>query len=300
MIRHLFIACAAAAASLAAPIAPAALAAPAAAGFESGRILVTVEGSGPDVVLIPGLTSSPRVWEATAAALPGYRYHYVQVRGFAGAPAGDNAQTPIIAPVADEIARYIREANLERPAVIGHSLGGSLGLILAARHPDTVGKLMVVDMVPFAGVFAGGPMATPERLKPMVEKMRERADAKPPEQQAKDREAMIASMVKTESARAVPLADANASDPKVVAQAYDELLLTDLRPELKTIQAPLTVLYVRPPTAPLSDEQMDMFYKMAFADVKGATLTRVPDSWHFIMLDQPERFQQDVKTFLAN
>lgn len=300
MLRHVLTAFAAAAASLAAPIAPMALAAPAPAAFDSGRITVATEGSGPDVILIPGLTSGPRLWESTAAALPGYRFHFVHVRGFAGAPAGDNAQTPILAPVTEEIARYIREAKLGRPAVIGHSLGGSLGLMLAARHPDTVGRLMVVDMVPFAGVFAGGPMTTPERLKPMVEKMRERSNAKSPEQAAKDREAMIASMVKTEAARALPLADANASDPKVVAQAYDELLLTDLRPELKTIQAPVRVLYVRPPSAPMSDEQTDYFYKLAYADLKGATLTRVPDSWHFIMLDQPERFQQDVKTFLAN
>ena len=59
------------------------------APFASERIGVTVRGSGPDVVLIPGLTSSPQVWESTIAAVPGYRYHLVHVSGFAGRPAGE-------------------------------------------------------------------------------------------------------------------------------------------------------------------------------------------------------------------
>ena len=61
------------------------------AAFTSDRISVETRGSGPDVVLIPGLTSSPRAWESTVAAVPGYRYHLVQVAGFAGAPAEANA-----------------------------------------------------------------------------------------------------------------------------------------------------------------------------------------------------------------
>ena len=83
-------------------------AAPAAAGpapFRSDRISVTVRGSGPDVVLIPGLAAAAGIWNGTVAALPGYRYHIVQVAGFAGAPARGNAKGPVAAGVAAEIAR---------------------------------------------------------------------------------------------------------------------------------------------------------------------------------------------------
>jgi pimeloyl-ACP methyl ester carboxylesterase len=49
---------------------------------------VAVRGSGPDVILIPGLSASRGIWSSTVAAVPGYRYHLVQVAGFAGtAPA---------------------------------------------------------------------------------------------------------------------------------------------------------------------------------------------------------------------
>ena len=61
--------------------------APAAAQrFEPTRFSVEVRGQGPDVILIPGLTAGREVWRATAAAVPGYRYHLIQVAGFAGEP----------------------------------------------------------------------------------------------------------------------------------------------------------------------------------------------------------------------
>ena len=72
-------------------LAPPALAAP--ARFSSDRISVVVQGSGPDVVLIPGLTASRDMWKGLVAAVPGYRYHLVQVAGFAGAPAGGKARS---------------------------------------------------------------------------------------------------------------------------------------------------------------------------------------------------------------
>src|SRR3982751_4929229 len=124
-----------------------------AANFPSQRIGVTVIGTGPDVVLIPGLSSTPAVWASTMAALPGYRYHLIHVSGFAGRPAGANAQGNYLAPVAEEIARYIREAHLDHPAVVGHSMGGSWTIMLAARHPELVGKAMVVDMLPYLRIM---------------------------------------------------------------------------------------------------------------------------------------------------
>src|SRR5215210_7519759 len=118
-------------------------------GFASDRITVEVRGSGPDVVLIPGLSSSPEIWSGSVAAVPGYRYHLVHVSGFAGKAPGANASGPVVAPVAEEIARYIRDRKLRRPALVGHSLGGSWAMMVAARHPELASRVMVVDMMPF-------------------------------------------------------------------------------------------------------------------------------------------------------
>ena len=271
---------------------------PPAPAFTSDRIGVTVVGSGPDVVLIPGLGSQPDVWADTIAAVPGYRYHLVHVSGFAGRPPGANATGPVLAPVAGEIARYIGEAHLDHPAVVGHSMGGSWAMMVAGRHPGLAGKVMVVDMMPFLGAMFGGPTATPESLRPIAEQMRTAIASGTGEPRRQQIEGIVATMVKTESLRAGVAAQSLASDPGVSAQGYYDLIVTDLRPDLARIDVPLTVLWVYPPGAPISETQMAAYYQASYAGRPGAIVRRIPDSYHFIMLDQPEVFHRELREFL--
>ncbi|HZF94975.1 MAG TPA: alpha/beta hydrolase [Allosphingosinicella sp.] len=269
------------------------------APFASERIGVTVRGSGPDVVLVPGLTSSPEVWESTIAAVPGYRYHLVHVSGFAGRPAGANASGPVVEPVAEEIARYIREAGLSRPAIVGHSLGGTWAMLVAGRNPGLVSRAMVVDMMPAMGAMFGGPNATAETLRPAAEQMRTGIAAGGGPARRPMAEQTIASMVRTEPMRAAAVEHSMTSEPTVVAQAMYDLILADLRPEVSRIRVPLTVLYVRPPNAPVTDEQMAGYYTASYAGAPHARVVRIPDSYHFIMWDAPEAFQRELSALLA-
>ena len=293
MRRRMFIMAAAMlAAALAAPVAAFA------AGFASDRISVVTKGEGPDVLLIPGLGSAPYVWEGTVAAVPGYRYHLVQVAGFAGAPVGGNKAGPVLAPLAEEIARYIDEQDLDRPALIGHSMGGSLGLMVAARHPEAVSKLIVVDMIPFMGAMFGPPGTTAESIRPTADAVRDGIVAQPDEKRRQTVAATMAQMVRTEAARE-PAVRANlASDRGLAARSMHDLIVTDLRPELAAIKVPVTVLFVRGPNIPLTDEQMEAVYKASFATLPQAELKRIPDAYHFIMADAPDRFAAEVKAFL--
>jgi pimeloyl-ACP methyl ester carboxylesterase len=269
-----------------------------AAPFASSRITVRTEGAGPDVVLIPGLNSSPRVWAEMVKAVPGYRYHLVQVSGFAGQPKGGNTEGPVAAPVAEEIDRYIKEAGLAQPAVIGHSMGGTMGMMLAARHPGDLSRLMVVDMVPFLGKFFGGPGATAASVVPVADRVEAGMRAATPEERSKRAVETINSMVDTESMRAAGIEDSMRSDADVGTRAYRELIVTDLGPELPKISAPVTVLYIQPKSVPIPAAQFDGVYQAAFAPVGKLTLKRIPDSAHFVMWDQPLRFQAEVKAFL--
>lgn len=266
--------------------------------FTSDRIGVSVTGSGPDVVLIPGLSSSPEVWEGTVKALPGYRYHLVHVAGFAGKPSGANATGPVLPPVADEIARYIKEAGLKRPALVGHSMGGAWAMMVAARHPGSASRVMVVDMLPFLGAMFGPPGSTPATIEPMAAQMRDAMAKSPPEERRKRIEETIATMVKTEALRAGPIRHSLDSDLAVASRAFYELVITDLRPELPKIGVPMTVLFVRPPGAPVTNEQMELFYKLSFANAPQTVIKRITDSYHFIMFDRPELFRDELSAFL--
>jgi pimeloyl-ACP methyl ester carboxylesterase len=299
MIRFLIAAAMLPLAACAAATAPAPASAPAPrAAFASERIGVDVRGQGPDVVLIPGLSSSPEVWDSTIAALPGYRYHIVHVAGFAGRAPGANASGPVVAPVAEEIARYIAEAGLERPAIVGHSLGGTWAMMVAARHPERVGRVMVVDMFPFLGAMFGGPNATADSLRPAADQVRAMIAGGSAEQRRTRTEQTIAGMVRTEAMRPRAIAHSLASDAAVSAQAMHDLILTDLRPELAAVRVPMTILWVRPQGAPVSEAQMGEFYRLSYASVPQARLVQVPESYHFIMWDAPELFQRELRAFL--
>ena len=272
------------------------------ADFESGRFHVRVDGPDQpvgDVILIPGLSSSPEVWDRLTDELKGrYRVHRIHVQGFAGAPAEDNATGPVSAPVAEDLARYIAEQGLEAPAVIGHSMGGTIAMMLAARHPDAVGKLMVVDQIPFMGAMFGPPGSTAESVTPIADQIFASWSASAPEDYQAQATAAIEGMINTESLRARPIADSMASDQQVSAAAFRELIVTDLRPELSAVTAPTTVLYVKFNDPTMTEAITDAIYQMSYANLAGAELKRIDDSAHFIMLDQPAVFAAEVNAFL--
>ena len=267
----------------------------------AARISVTVEGSGSDVVLIPGLNSSPRVWRDMIKAVPGHRYHLVQVSGFAGTAPGANVEGLVAAPVAEEIAAYIDTnivgKKLGKPAVIGHSMGGTIGLMLASRHPESVDRLLVVDMIPFLGALFGPAGTTAASITPTADGLLAGMRAAEPEARRTRAVATINSMINTESMRAGAIDDSLGSTPDVSARAYHELVVTDLRAELAAIKAPTTVLYIAPKGF-MTPAQADTAYQASYASLRGARLKRIDDSAHFIMWDQPVMFQNAVKEFL--
>ncbi|HEV2078551.1 MAG TPA: alpha/beta hydrolase [Allosphingosinicella sp.] len=288
--RHFILAAGAAAAFALAPAqvaggqqssAPAAKAAPA-APFSSDRISVVVQGEGPDVILIPGLTSPREIWKGTVAAVPGYRYHLVQVNGFAGTKAGANASGPVVEPVAHEIARYIQHQKLQKPALIGHSMGGIISMMIAARQPHLVGKLMVVDMLPQpAGLFGGSASG--------LGSLADRLAATP------NGKRLIGALVGTFGSEA-----ARQSDPDVVAQASHDLARTNLTPELPKIAAPMTVLFASPAAASPDHARIVQDYRSAYSGAPKAKLRPIPESGHMIMFHQPARFRAEVKDFLKS
>jgi pimeloyl-ACP methyl ester carboxylesterase len=211
---------------------------------------------------------------------------------------GGNKEGPVAAPVAEEIARYITAQGLRKPAFIGHSMGGSIGIMVAARHPEAVSKLMVVDMVPFLGALFGPKGTTAETIRPTADALMARKNAMDPDARKKSAEATVVGMINNVAMQPVGIEDATRSDTSVTGRAYHELIVTDLRSELPNMAAPVTVLYVTPKGMPASDAQFDSVYKAAYAGAKEVTLKRIADSAHFIMWDQPQRFEEEVKAFL--
>ena len=261
------------------------------------RITVAVRGAGQDVILIPGLVSSGAVWDGIAATLETtHRLHIAQVAGFADAPLQGNKDGAVIAPTVEELHDYIVSHHLNSPAVIGHSLGGLMGMMLAARHPKDVGKLMVVDSLPFFGVLMGAQDAA--AVEPQAAKLRDGLIAAPADGYAKKEESVIATLVKSPEGRTKALAWALASDRSVAARAMYDDITTDFRGELPKITQPVAVLYAWDATTPFPQAAVDGLYQTSYAPLPNKTLKRIDGSYHFIMLDQPAAFASEVEAFL--
>jgi len=273
--------------------------------FTESRLVVRdrfsdeILGSGPDLILIPGLASSREVWKATAERLKGrYRLHLIQVAGFAGEPGRANATGEVVKPTAEAIDAYIAEQNLAPATVIAHSLGATSTLYLLERHPEHYKKALLVDCLPFFGVMIGGLTATSDSVRPIAEKLRDSmataSEASPQYQQ------QMKGMVTGPADLARIMGWSAASDRHVVAYAMAEDLTLDLRPGLGAVAAPVTVFYPDNVSLGAPKGAMDGFYGAVFAPLPKKTLVRFDDSRHFIMFDQPEKFAAALDAFLAS
>ncbi len=277
-----------------------------AAAAEPTRFSVVTVGQGPDVILIPGLSSPRAVWAATAERLKTtHRVHLVQLKGF-GEPAGPNASGPVLQPFVDELGAYIVAQKMRRPAIVGHSMGGLAALMIATDRPALPGKVMVVDALPFIGPLFGA--SSVEAIRPMADRMRTMLmsnaattapDFSPPD--CPDTLPAPASprgnMTNSGAGACLVRYGAAASDLRVVVSAMHDDMVTDLTPRLKAITAPVTMLYPQDDRL-LTAASAAKIYRDAYAGLPAAKLLPITGSYHFIMQDQPAKFASQLDSFL--
>lgn len=105
---------------------------------------IAIKGEGQPIILIPGLSCSGEVWHETVERYKkDYKCHVLTLAGFAGQPPIQSEK--FLETVCDELASYIRQQKLNKPIVVGHSLGGFVGMWLGAKEPDLVGALVIVE-----------------------------------------------------------------------------------------------------------------------------------------------------------
>ena len=105
-------------------------------------------------VLLPGIGTTQATWDAVASRLDGQLVR-PEWRGHDGTPVAPG--TASIADLGADVLRAMDTAGVDRAHVVGLSLGGMVGLWLAAEHPARVGRLAVVctNADPDREMFAG-------------------------------------------------------------------------------------------------------------------------------------------------
>ncbi|RDE05785.1 alpha/beta fold hydrolase [Sphingomonas aracearum] len=287
-----------------AQIAPVQKAQPAtSAPVQMEHISIETIGHGTPVILIPGLASPRAAWDGVAPALArGHSVLLVQVNGFAGDDPRGNLSGGLLDGIVADLHAMIAARKLDRPAIVGHSMGGLVGLMLAARHPADMGRLMMVDSLPFfaATLVPPGTPITAAMVEPRAAQMRDAVAGsygKPADRGAAA--AQVASMTLNPDHRARLTEWAMRADPRVTARALYEDLVTDMRPELPKVRTPVTVVYAWNEAYPRKDAA-DAFFRGQFTGMANATFVGVGPAAHFVMLDQPAAFNAALDRFLVS
>lgn len=273
------------------------LSAAAQTAFQSTRIAVEARGRGPDVVLIPGLASTPDVWRRIADRLDDtHRVHLVSIRGFGPLAPGANARGAVSAPVAAEIRRYITSQNLRRPALIGHSMGGQLALRVAADMGDGVGRVMVVDASPFfpSLVRTDATVGDVEPIARIAYQAVQFLDDRTLRSQSRALGVELGGAADT-------LFDSmgwQGGDRQVLAQGLYEVMTLDLRGRLRDIRAPLTVVYGSSSDRNSPRHDLGRLLRASYANLPTARFEPIAGAEHMVMIDQPTRFAAAVDRFL--
>lgn len=275
----------------------AALLLPVAAHAEEPCPPFEVTGTGPDLVLVPGLGSHPETWSLVKESLAkDYRLHLVHVAGFAGRPAkGDPMQ--VLANTKAEIIRHLDCQKVARAAYAGHSMGGFLGLMLGADHPDRITRVVVVDSLPFFPLIfnPGATLATTARI---AEDARIGVLAQDRDSFAEGQRRSALSLVKTPAWQGRVADWSIASDRASFASGIHALMTTDMRPRLGEVKVPVRVIAAANPYAPRA--RVEPLYRTAYAGTPDMQLTIIDDSFHFIMFDQPAAFEAALRAGLAD
>jgi pimeloyl-ACP methyl ester carboxylesterase len=267
--------------------------------FEVGALLVERHGSGGrPLILIPGLSSGAWAMQDLVRAFSGkHAVYVVTLPGFDG-------RAPIEGSITDAtrsaLHQLIVSRKLDKPVLIGHSMGGTLSFAVAEDHPELVGGVVAIDGLPVMPGTEDAPAATRAQI---AQQIASRMGSSRVMFEAGQRQYMQ-SIGTVDMEKAKALAELSSrSDPASVGRAASEIIALDLRPNLARITAP--VLEVSPYFEPdgklygLSDEARAGYYKALLQGAPNASVVSIAPSRHFVMFDQPAQLAETISQFLA-
>ncbi len=259
---------------------------------------------GQPVILIPGLQGGTWVWKDTIAKLQAKHVVYaVTLAGFNGVSLPREAGN-LFDQANASLLTLITTRHLEKPVLVGHSLGGTLALRFAGEHAKLLGGVVAVDGLP---IFPGMERVDAPTRQAMAQRTQAQMAALSSEQfaaQALDYMRKVGVIDPQLAARLAPL---NArSDIAASAQYMAEDLAFDGRAVLKHADVPVLEIspyyaadFSQPPLV-MSEAQKTAYYQGLLSNAPQAKVVSISSSRHYVMFDQPQRFHAVLADFLQS
>lgn len=251
------------------------------------EVKITGSGSG-NLVLIPGFACSGEVWKETLTSFEKkYTCYTLTMAGFAGAKANSNSS---FANWAEQIAAFIKVSKIEKPIIIGHSMGGGLAMRIAADYPELLKGIVVVDALPclqalFNPMFKSNPE---NNCSEMINQLGKLSEEEFKQMQLKSIPQLLSDTLK----RDLVISWSLKSDRKTFAGMYCDFSNTDLRNTINTITCPALILLEAPfkEYAPAMTKQ--------YSNLKTADIRYANKGLHFIMYDDKEWYLTQLTEFV--
>jgi N-formylmaleamate deformylase len=239
--------------------------------------------AGTPIVIVPGITSPAATWEFISVELA--RDHRVftldiRGRGMSEKPSDGFA----LSDYAGDVAAVVEALGLERPVLVGHSMGARIAAATAERHPGVAGPLVLADP-PLTGP---GRDPYPMSLEAFMEQLQCARSDNAVEELRRHFPTLTDEQLSIR-AEWLPSCEENA-----VRESWLNFHREDFFPYLRELEPPVLFMYgANSPVVPES----------ALAEVTETRpdleIVRIRDAGHMIPWDNPDDFLAETGRFLA-
>ncbi len=257
-------------------------------------------GCGKAMILIPGLYCSGRVWDETVEYFKDrYTCYEITLPGFAGQPVFQTDS--LLKTTARRLAEFIKRNKLEKPIIVGHSLGGFIALQLEILYPGLTGSLVIVSSAPFLPALSMSGDITIDSTRKIGQLIKNAMKNLTVNQIVQYQKSALPMMIRDTAKIVLVTEMAAKSDMRTQGEVMCELFSTDLRLEMKHIHCPVLVLGDWSSYSQYGATRESVFknYSKQFQLASDVTISMNDSSRHFIMYDEPQWFFQQVDGFLG-
>lgn len=267
--------------------------------LEQGTVNYRESGTGDPMLFVHGLLVNGRLWEPAVEHLRKDFRCIVPDWPLGSHRVPMNPEADLSTPaLADLVAAFIEELGLERVTLVGNDTGGAICQLVATRHPESIGRLVLTNcdmfeifppkMFAYLGLVARIPggltmTAQTQRIKPL---------RRSPVAFGALAKNLDGDVLEDWVRPGLDNGDVRRDTGKVIR---------GIDPEY-TIQAAKDLERFKAPTLFAWAEE-DRFFKVELAErlasaMPDARLVRIPDSRTFVSLDQPDRLAQEITAFV--
>lgn len=226
-------------------------------------------GNGPAVILVHGWMVSGRVWNRLLPLLHGFRVIVPDLRGSGASSALANGSVTLADHVTDLVA-LVEALDIHDAHLVGHSMGGQVAALLAARCSQRFGTATLMNPVPVGG------LEFPEALQPLFRNCGGNAEH--------ISQIIEMSCIRADdTAKAELLEDALTTPADVISTGFEAFRRGETNAALEMLDVPTTIIATDDPFLPPA------FLQQAIVDhLPNARLVHLQGPGHYPQVEMPD------------